>query len=312
MFSVDIEAGCPESGVGDVQRIDQILKNLLANAFKFTNQGAVSVRFYKPGDNTPVPEGMDPRTTMAIAITDSGIGIAPEMVETIFHAFRQADGSLSRQYGGTGLGLAISRRLARLMRGDITLETRLGSGSTFTIWLPTAVDVNEAQYLFIGNDEETMDAVARDEISVFRDLKSTDSAQPSFEGRKLLLADDDVRNIFVMSSLLEDWSFEVLTARTGREALEVLSRHSDIDIVLLDMMMPDLDGYGALQALRSDMGLEIPVLAVTAKALPEDRERCLAAGADGYLAKPVSSKTLLEAIQSWLPKNGGATAGGHP
>lgn len=288
-FAVELDPALPARIVSDYQRMFQILKNLIANALKFTARGAVTVRF---GVMTPV--GLPVTAPMlAVSVIDSGPGIPTDKHELIFQAFRQVDGSTSRQYGGTGLGLTISRQLANLLGGEILLESEQGKGSIFTLLLPlstTEVAVAEPP---AAPRVPLIPAERSEELSVM-------SQSPSLSGTRLLVVDDDVRNIYAMTSLLEPEGFEVVTARNGEDAIHLLRAQQDIDLVVMDMMMPVLDGYQAINTLRDEWQFTRPIIAVTACAMKGDREKCLAAGADDYLPKPVNRNELIAIIHKWL------------
>lgn len=280
-FSVDIASDAPAHIVSDYQRLFQILKNLIANALKFTSHGAVRVRFeLQPG----------PPARFCIAVADSGPGIPADKHELVFQAFRQVDGSTSRQYGGTGLGLTISRQLAELLGGDLLLHSREGEGCTFTLRLPLLALEPAAEPAPVREETRHSGIIAG----------PADAPVAGASGEKILLVDDDVRNIYAMTSMLEDQGFDVCSARNGEDAIRLLQTQPEIDLVLMDMMMPVLDGYGATRRLRSELHFLRPIIAVTACAMKGDQEKCLAAGADDYLPKPVNRTELVGMIRKWL------------
>lgn len=317
-FSVTAEVGAPPFFSSDHQRIFQIVRNLLSNALKFTSEGGIGIRLFGEGSGVGSRIGM--------AVSDTGIGIPEDKQEVIFDAFRQLDGSTSRRFGGTGLGLSISRSLAQLLGGDIRLDSQPGQGSTFTLFLPVGpVDApgvpsrqdevpssvsdllvedkpGEAR-LYAGLFCEPGDPLAlADGAPAAAELAS---GQPLFSGKRLLLVDDDVRNIYAMSSLLEDLGFEVEVAMNGQQALDAVDSLAPLDLILMDMMMPVLDGYQAIRELKQRPHPTPPVIAVTAHAMRGDREKCLEAGADDYLAKPVAQDDLIRLLQIWLePEQG--------
>lgn len=308
-FVVEIDPALPDSIVSDYQRLFQILKNLIANALKFTARGQVSVRFGVMTPAAPVSAPM-----LAVAVVDSGPGIPADKHELIFQAFRQVDGSTSRQYGGTGLGLTISRQLANLLGGEIVLQSEPGQGSCFTLLLPLiaaeavpAVANRPASPALprTGHATTVADAakarpLPHDEIAALHHV------QP-LVGSRILLVDDDVRNIYAMTSLLEAEGYEVNSARNGEDAIHLLSAQQNVDLVLMDMMMPVMDGFQAINSLRNDWQYSRPIIAVTACAMKGDREKCLAAGADDYLPKPVNRSELASIVRKWLD---GANQGG--
>ncbi|MFJ9773647.1 HAMP domain-containing protein [Kitasatospora sp. NPDC101157] len=448
-FAVHTATGVPGELLTDDYRLRQVLRNLLSNAVKFTEQGGVELHI-EPATEAELPDGVRRSgPVLAFRVTDTGIGIAPQHLETVFGAFQQADGTTSRKYGGTGLGLSISREIAFLLGGAITVESTPGRGSTFTLYLPaehpdtaavgtapaapkaledgdaqpavetahapgaptdgqprrllvvegrpngllrmvaesaiaelprtsqhgveiiTAVGAQEAAATLatrpchcvvleldmpngaalellremhadpalhavpilahrgraLAADEDLPGGAGRVEvISSLDELRerialhmSTDSPgdipQPgrrtgvewgadidsSLTGRTVLVVDDDDRNLYAITGILELHGMHVLQAENGRAALECLAAHPGIDVILMDVMMPEMDGYTATAAIRAmpeHHGL--PIIAVTAKAMIGDREKSLAAGASDYVTKPVDADELVVRIKGHL------------
>ena len=296
-FSIDIAPDVPPEIVTDPQRFRQVLKNLLANAFKFTEQGDVTVRIAlaRGGWSSDTVTLTRAPAVLAISVADTGIGIGITEQQRVFEAFAQADGSTGRQYGGTGLGLSISRELVTLLGGEITVRSALGKGSTFTVYLP--LDRVPTVTSAFASAAATK-ATTRQE----RGQHGALDASP-FEGRKILVVDDDFRNVFALSALLERGSAEVLVAESGKQALTVLAESPDVDLVLMDIMMPGMDGYATIRAVRllGDFAA-LPIIAVTGKVMKGERERCLEAGANDYVPKPVDTVELLAALGPWLPR----------
>ncbi|HYI87348.1 MAG TPA: ATP-binding protein, partial [Burkholderiales bacterium] len=330
-FVVARGAELPPAMQTDGKRLQQILTNLLSNAFKFTNKGEVRLAI-EPATTGwslghPVLDRADP--AIAFSVIDTGIGIPVNKQRLIFEAFQQADGSTSREYGGTGLGLSISRELARLLGGEIRVSSVPGHGSTFTLYLPLDYRPSgEAPSLAAGVDiggeeqgrEEERDAEPEVElqqgngdanghlapVSSHEAATIAPKAGAALEGRKVLVVDDDIRNVFAMTSALELHAMKVMHAESGKEAIETLKREGDIDLVLMDVMMPGLDGLDTMRLVRQLDGYrELPIVAVTAKAMLGDREKCIEAGASDYLAKPVNVDVLLatlwRALQATTP-----------
>jgi PAS domain S-box-containing protein len=294
-LSADVDPETPDVLVGDADRLRQVLVNLAGNAIKFTKRGGVviSVRPAAPAASEPGPdEGApeDARQEIVFAVSDTGIGVAPEDAGRIFEAFTQADGSYTRRFGGTGLGLAISRRLVRLMGGDISLDSEPGQGSVFTF---------SARFGLDASLDETVDAEPRlrneqDEIAV-GDLRHACRAEA---GLSLLVADDNRVNRDVLAALLGRLGCRVAAAEDGREALAAAAAE-DFDCILMDVQMPGLDGLAAARAIRAlpdPRRSRVFIAAITAHAMPGDRERCLAAGMDDYLAKPLAQADLARVI----------------
>lgn len=302
-FEVSTAAGVPQVVISDYQRLFQILKNLISNALKFTQQGQVQVVFQ-------MPEGNDSEISanwLEICVIDSGPGIPADKHELIFQAFQQADGSTSRQYGGTGLGLTISRQLAALLGGRIELQSEPGRGSHFILYLPLMAPEHGSSVIAVSGSlpcTEASSAGPRSE-NVIEEQQPAPASVARDE--TILLVDDDVRNIYAMTSLLEMLGFEVEIARNGEDAIKLINAREDIDLVLMDMMMPVLDGYQATSRLREQWQFSRPIIAVTACAMKGDREKCLAAGADDYLPKPVQRGELEAMIRKWLDQQGSVT-----
>ncbi|HET9594217.1 MAG TPA: ATP-binding protein, partial [Anaeromyxobacteraceae bacterium] len=289
-FEVEMASGLPETLYTDVTRLQQILKNLISNAFKFTEHGSVMVEV-----SPVVRRGAAPG--LAFSVRDTGIGIHKDKQKLIFEAFQQADGTTSRKYGGTGLGLTISREIARLLGGSIEVESAPGAGSTFTLYVPQRYAGAEAPRPTdppVRVEEEVLEAVVR-------------PPEADLAGRTVLLVDDDMRNLFAINSVLESARMNVVHAENGKQALAMLEQHPDVDLVLMDTMMPEMDGLTAIQAIRRMPRFErLPILSLTAKAMKGDRESAIAAGASDYVAKPVDPDRLLVVMHRWLLQAAGA------
>ena len=285
---VDFEIICapnlPQWIHSDRKRLKQVLKNLLANAFKFTPEGGV-VRLLIDKEAWHLGEEYSSEG-LVFQVVDNGVGIARDKHETVFQMFRQADGSTSRKYAGTGLGLSISRKLARLLGGDLTLVSEEGSGATFSLLLPplTLVTTVESQ----STDSE------------FILVSDEDNTEP-FDGQQVLLVDDDLRNSFALSHLLQGHGLQVHLAESGQQALDFLEDHKQIDLLILDLMMPAMDGCEVLKLIRSRVEFRLmPVLMLTASTSREDEIRCRAAGDDDFLHKPVEIQVLMDHIRNWI------------
>ncbi|MGE5470938.1 MAG: ABC transporter substrate-binding protein [Bacteroidota bacterium] len=265
-----------EQFLGDPQRIRQVLLNLLGNAVKFTTSGAVSATIETLGRH---PDG----PILRFVIQDSGIGIAAQDVGRLFTAFEQADGSMTRKYGGTGLGLAISKRLVQMMGGEIGVDSTLGQGSTF--WFTIRLDKAPAGF------------AAADPA---RQSPAEACLRRQFAGCRVLLAEDEPINREVSRDLLEDVGLRVDIAVNGAEAV-ALATAGDYALILMDVQMPVMNGIEATREIRAAPdGEGVPILAMTANAFSEDRQRCLDAGMNDHIGKPVDPQRLYETLLKWL------------
>jgi signal transduction histidine kinase/ActR/RegA family two-component response regulator len=282
---LDIDTGAPEYIQTDREKLRQILINFLSNAVKFTREGGVTVRLESCA-------GMkDERFTACIRVIDTGIGISADKQEVIFEAFKQADGSTSRRFGGTGLGLAISRELAFLLGGEIRLESQPGAGAAFTLLLP---DIMPEDSEIEGNDPPATGG--KQDMTTEAIIPEAD-----YPGARVLLVDDDMRNLLALIPLLERWGITVMAAGDGHEALETLESGGDFDLVLMDIMMPELDGYEVTRRIRTRPRFaHLPVIALTAGAGADDRRPSLDAGADDCLVKPVDPRDLKIMLDTFL------------
>ncbi|HVE46644.1 MAG TPA: ATP-binding protein [Acidimicrobiales bacterium] len=310
-YSVDLAPGAPEGILTDPQRLRQILTNLLANAFKFTEQGDVhlTIGLADRGWNPGIDSLARASAVVALAVTDTGIGIQPDQQKRIFEPFAQGDGTTARLYGGTGLGLSISRELVGLLGGELVVVSAPGRGSTFTVYLPAggpeaATTAVRASLPRASSSPGPGTALSpRKPAAVVADQRAAmNQSERDFQGTKVLVVDDDFRNIFAMTALLERGRAEVTTAESGIEAIAILERVPDIDIVLMDIMMPVMDGYATIQAIRSNERFKsLPIVAVTGKVMPGERQRCLDAGANDFVPKPVDTAELIAVLTPWLP-----------
>jgi signal transduction histidine kinase/CheY-like chemotaxis protein/HPt (histidine-containing phosphotransfer) domain-containing protein len=264
---------------GDSHRLRQVLINLIANAIKFTNRGGVTVRVTLDGQTAA-------GARVRFAVSDTGIGIPRGRLEAVFLPFEQADVSTTRKYGGTGLGLAISRQLAELMGGGIGVESEEGAGSSF--WF-TAVFGQPA-------------AESAPQPAVERPVASLPAAGQGACGRqpRILVTEDDPTNQTVALAQLSRLGFAADIAGTGMDAIQALGAR-EYDLILMDCHLPDMDGYEATRRIRASGRTDMPILALTADAMTGHRERCIRAGMNGFLSKPVGLEQLREALLEWLP-----------
>lgn len=307
-FTIEMESELPKTFITDEQRLQQILKNLLSNAFKFTENGSVSLQIREVMKNFSEKMGEEHQAErmLAFSVKDTGIGIEIEKHETIFDAFRQADGTTSRQYGGTGLGLSISREMAQLLGGFIEVSSEMGKGSTFTLYLPNRQINNNIVKIAAARTEaavslETNYLVNTTNDHALKEEPMIKHGKSILRNKKILIVDDDIRNVYALTIALENHDMEILVAENGREALEVLKDHPATDLILMDIMMPEMDGFEAIQHIRKISRFEtIPIIALTAKAMKHSKEECLEAGATDYISKPINLDQLFSLMQVWL------------
>jgi len=291
-FAVEIGANVPPTITTDSQRLQQVLRNLLANAVKFTDTGGVTLQVGRA-------DGL-----VAFAVRDTGIGIPAGKLEMIFEAFQQADGTTSRKYGGTGLGLSISKELARMLGGRIEVTSTVGEGSVFTLLVPVEL-AGTGPRASSGSMASAMSGSMSGALSAPTPLRGpalrVAPAVPALAGATVLIVDDDVRNVFALTSALELHGLNVLYADNGAGGIRLLTEHPEVDVVLMDTMMPDLDGNETTRLIRElPGGRDLPVVFLTAKAMPGDREASLAAGATEYVTKPVDLDELLSLMANWV------------
>jgi PAS domain S-box-containing protein len=261
----------PEFVLGDPGRLRQVLVNLCDNAVKFTNSGSVIVR-------ASATASEQSQTRLQVSIEDTGIGIDPSLMATIFESFQQADTSITRLYGGSGLGLAICRNLLQLMGGTITVSSRPMSGSTFVIQIPLQLDVASSQA-----STSTITAL----------VAATRPQRPL----QVLLVEDNAVNQKLCTHMLESWGHVVTPATNGEQGLRLFAEQT-WDLVLMDMQMPVMSGVEATHRMRSleGWGKQTPIIGVTANAMASDKQVCLDAGMDDHLAKPYSARELRDFI----------------
>ncbi|GAA1019591.1 histidine kinase [Acrocarpospora pleiomorpha] len=331
-FTVEVDPSVPNELRTDEQRMQQVLRNLLSNAVKFTPKGEVRLQVSHAPDTVDyVDETLrSSDKILAFAVVDTGIGIAPDKLEVIFEAFRQADGTTSRKYGGTGLGLSICREIARLLGGEIHVDSVPGEGSTFTLYLPLSYAgplaardggaATIASYAAERRDRMLLADYQADSDDVLPDIPlPTDLPEPRrvteidlasgrdwqgddpLTGAKILIVDDDIRNVFALTSVLERHGSIVVYGENGREGIEQLERNEDVALVLMDIMMPEMDGWATTSAIRRmPQFADLPIIALTAKVMRGDREKSIASGASDYVPKPVDVDRLLERLRGWL------------
>lgn len=286
VFETHISPDCPESIETDKQRLEQILKNLLSNAFKFTEKGKVTLNIHR------APDGR-----LAFAVTDTGIGITEAQQRTIFEPFRQADGSISRKYGGTGLGLSISMELARLLGGEITLTSEHGKGSTFTVTLPDTYDGTRVRVRTRNTVQTTPDTFPPEKLTApIPWTRSMEDDRDNLQGhnRVILAIEDDESFAKILYNLAHELDFKCLIATTAEEGLIVAKQYLP-SAVILDVGLPDHSGLSVLDRLKRDIHTRhIPVHVVSAT---DYAQTALSLGAVGAMLKPIKREQLVEILK---------------
>jgi signal transduction histidine kinase/DNA-binding NarL/FixJ family response regulator/HPt (histidine-containing phosphotransfer) domain-containing protein len=277
----------PENLVGDPMRLQQVLSNLISNAVKFTEAGEISVR-------AAVLQQTAERASIRFSVADTGIGIPAEKLPLLFESFTQADSSTARRYGGTGLGLTISKRLVSLMGGQLTAESEVGIGSVFAFTLDFLLRSRKSD----ADSRNGSGEAAAEDIARLRNAR-------------ILLVEDNLINQQVAQEILAKADMQVETVSNGAEAVAaVAARH--FDAVLMDIQMPVMDGYEATRRIRQDLGkADLPILAMTAHAVSEERDKCFRMGMDDHIPKPVSRSILFKALSRWINLPPELTAASH-
>ena len=296
----DVAEDVPFRVLGDAGRLQQVLLNLVGNAIKFTERGRIVVRIAVDGN-----AGADFR--LHCLVSDTGIGIPKSKHQFIFEAFRQADGTTTRRYGGTGLGLAIASRLVELMGGLMWVESEEGEGSTFHFTLKVASGDQAARRREWSGDASA--AIAAPAPASPEPLLATETASPAAAIR-VLLAEDNIVNQVLARNILEKKGHQVTVVSDGTAAVHAAT-HEHFDIILMDVQMPLMGGFEAVGRIRSlpcARSRAVPIIAMTAHALKGDRERCIEAGMNGYVSKPIAAAALLSAIADCLPHRASAAA----
>jgi len=276
---LNVDADVPNYLVGDPLRLEQILINLTANALKFTQEGTIIIKV------KAFPLGNE-QVKLHFSVQDTGIGIAQDIIPFLFDAFTQADGSTTRKFGGTGLGLAICKQLTKMMGGNIWVNSQLGKGSTFNFTVTFGTQVEP-----LGKGVQ--------EIATTIPIKN-------LKGTRILLVEDNLLNQQVIQNIIESEGLRVEIAQHGKEAvLKIFDAH--FDAVLMDIQMPEMDGYQATRLIRQNSQYnQLPIIAMTANSMSGDREKCLAAGMNDYLTKPIEAEQLFNTLGKWIQQTANA------
>ncbi len=280
-FGVTFQGPIPRMIQTDPLRLKQILVNLIGNAIKFTEAGRIDLKISDLGAGTP-------NIVLRVEVIDTGIGMTPEQMTRLFMPFTQGDGSITRKFGGTGLGLTISRQFARLLGGDVTASGQAGMGSAFTV----TVDGGPSAGV------ELLEGLTETTLPTTDDRKKPDKIR--LRGR-ILLVEDGADNQRLLAMQLGDAGGSVTVAGDGQVAVDLTTTLA-FDVILMDMQMPVMDGYAATQELRGK-GLKTPIIALTAYAMAQDRDKCMAIGCTDYLSKPTDEQTLLKTVRQYLEKD---------
>ncbi|MDQ6901922.1 MAG: PAS domain S-box protein [Bacteroidota bacterium] len=272
-FAINIDANVPPKLNGDPYRLNQILVNLIGNAIKFTHQGSVGI-------NISVQQLTPAEIVLNFSISDSGIGIEADKINEIFESFTQASVETSRKYGGTGLGLAITKQLLELQRGSIHVESKINCGTTFHFSIPYNFSATNNPAFFAGKD-----------LKNYRTL---------LQGKKFLVAEDNEVNQKVIRHVLQKAGGTVHIVNNGLEAVNLLKENAAYDLIIMDLQMPEMDGYAATKYIRTTMNISIPIIAMTASALKGEKAKCLEIGMNEYLSKPFDSAFLYKRINELL------------
>src|SRR5450432_1113385 len=277
-FNLNVEYSIPDLLIGDAVRLTQILVNLVNNAIKFTDHGGIDIIV------TAVKKKED-RIEISFSVKDTGIGIASHKMEAIFERFQQADEDTTRKYGGTGLGLSIVKQLVELQNGTIHVKSVLNKGTEFVFSIPYAIS---------------------NEITVHEDLKIFSASETNLTDTrfKILVAEDNAMNQSLMRHLLSYWNLDFDIVSNGQVAIEALQRN-EYRLLLMDIQMPVMDGYTATLKIRNELGMNIPIIAMTAHAMTGEREKCLCYGMNEYIPKPIREKELFQMMKNLLKPNGG-------
>jgi two-component system, sensor histidine kinase and response regulator len=291
----DLDPELPNSLRGDPLRIGQVLINYANNAVKFTDKGEIIVRIRKEKE-------FKNNCLVKFEVQDTGIGVTEEQKNKLFQPFQQADTSTTRKYGGTGLGLAISKQLATLMDGEVGVETEVGKGSIF--WFTAKLSINrlkEKVYMTSLNSQDRNVLEVDDNLQGYCSINMTEKYLASIRGARILLVEDNELNQQVAVELLEDGGLLIDIAENGEIAVKKVSEGS-YDIVLMDMQMPVMDGVTATKEIRKNPKYSLlPIVAMTANAMAGDREKCIEAGMNDHIAKPIDPKQLFSIILKWIP-----------
>jgi signal transduction histidine kinase/ligand-binding sensor domain-containing protein len=280
-FFIENEITTTNLLIGDALKIKQVLLNLLSNAFKFTKKGKIKLTIKQ------IKTSVD-KASIYFSISDTGIGMTGAQLEKVFEAFEQGDSSISRKYGGTGLGLNICNKFVSLMGGELKVNSEINSGTTFYFTLPLGISK---------------------ELDTYSENKSNSNSYPinypigfdAIRGKKILIAEDDILNQFIIKEILESEGFYVIMANNGKECIEIFEKEKDIDLILMDIQMPEMDGFATTNYIRSAIkNNHIKIIGVSANAFSETKEQILSSGMNDFISKPIQASNLFSQMVKWI------------
>jgi len=299
-LKTEIEHSIPNVLRGDSIRIRQVLINLLSNAIKFTSRGGISLKVSQLKQ--------DPNNvTIAISVTDTGIGLSERDKRLLFRPFTQVDGATTRRFGGTGLGLSISKRLVDMMRGTIDVESTMGKGSTFTFTVTlerSPLATGDQSEVVMRNEGNKSPSSSYQNLRAANSITTSDDAKVPDTVKLILVADDNKTSQLVTVLQLKQLGYVGHVVNNGKEAVDAASK-TPYSLILMDCQMPEMDGFEATGLIRRsevDIGRHTPIVGLTAQAMEGDRERCLQAGMDDYLSKPATLERLKNLMDNWVIK----------
>jgi len=296
-FEIQMADDLPDMIYSDGMRLHQILRNLLSNAIKFTERGSVTLQMLKL-DSIVTADFMINGEVIAFSVEDTGIGISEEHLMAIFEAFQQGEESTARRFGGTGLGLSISLHLAKLLGGYITVESAEGVGSKFVLYLPLLTEESQTDNLFMLPEVAATSSTTSMNDMPIEDYEADEIKRLAH--KTVLIVDDDIRNVYRLTNSLEKLQMNVHTAHNGFECLELLNKHQNMDAVLLDMLMPEMDGVETLKRIRENPEWsELPIIVMMSNKTSSN-EQLLASGANDSLHKPIHIDEVIRLLQNWI------------
>jgi signal transduction histidine kinase/CheY-like chemotaxis protein len=275
-FVFDYDNSIPNTLIGDAERLNQVLINLLNNAIKFTEKGSVKLA-------VQMLQKTNTEVKIQFVVKDTGIGISKEKLATVFERFEQAENNTARQYGGTGLGLAIVEKIVDMQGGEISADSNVGEGSLFKVVL---------SYEYVAEEKVVQN------ISTIQHTNS----KKVFTDNKILVAEDNKTNQTLLKFMLQQWNLSYDLAENGKEVLEML-QDKKYDLILMDIQMPLMDGYEAATRVRKDLSITIPIIAMTAHVMPTEKQKCIDAGMNDYISKPIDEAIFVSLLEKYLPSS---------